>query len=189
MLTGICCKLNNVCWIKKGFTLIELLIYLAIVSSLLIMSIVFGQVFFQRNQIDVVASEINNAIHYARNMAMIHGVPVALNPIDPLQDWTKGMVLFIDNKEHHYTEKDKLLYQWQWKNQGIRIAWDGFRSNEYLVLASNLNQAACSGSFHLMIGQKDVGQLIINRLGHVQIQNKPTLNPSRDREGPETLDG
>lgn len=179
MLTGICCKLNNACWIKKGVTLIELLIYLAIVSSLLIMSVIFGQNFFQRNQIDVLVSEINNAIHYAKNMAMIHGVPIALNPVDSQQDWAKGMVLFIDNKAHHYTEKDTPLYQWQWKNQGIRVTWEGFRSKEYLVFASNLNQAACNGSFHLMIGQKDVGEIILNRFGHVQDKH----TPSRSRLG------
>lgn len=167
MRTGICCKSNTICWIKKGFTLLELLIYLAIVSSLLIMSIVFGQVFFQRNQIDVTVSEIKNAIHYARNMAITHGVPVTLNPIGIQQNWTEGMVLFIDNKEHHYTERDTILYQWQWKNHGLRVTWSGFRSNEYLILASNLNQAACSGSFDFVVGKKEVRRLIINRLGHV----------------------
>ncbi|WP_165483390.1 GspH/FimT family pseudopilin [Legionella jamestowniensis] len=121
----------------------------------------------QQNQLKVIEDEISDAIRYARKMALLHGVRLALTPLADSDDWSKGMILFIDNEQHKYQSDDKLLHQWQWQKPGLQIKWRGFLSNSYLLFSSNLKHAATSGHFDLLTADTKHTKLIINRFGRV----------------------
>jgi Tfp pilus assembly protein FimT len=104
-----------------GFTLFESLVYLAVLTILLSFSIPLSHFFYQKNEVEVVAGDVINAILYARNIALKEGTPVTLNPFPISKDWSSGMVLFVDNSSHHYSENDKIIHQWQWRHKGVRV--------------------------------------------------------------------
>lgn len=121
----------------------------------------------QKNQLKVIEREISHAIHYARKMALLYGVRLALTPLTGSEDWSKGMVLFIDNEQHQYHSGDKLLHQWLWEKPGLQISWKGFLSNSYLLFSSNLKHSATSGHFDLFTAEAQHVKLTVNRLGRV----------------------
>lgn len=122
---------------------------------------------FQQNQLKVIENEISNAIRYARKMSLLYDVRLALTPLADSKDWSKGMILFIDNKRHTYQIGDKLLHQWQWNHQDLHVIWKGFLSNSYLLFSSNLKNAATSGHFDLFTTTSQHKKLIINRFGRI----------------------
>ena len=158
-----------------GFTLIELLVCLAILSALFFF-VPISSLFYQHNQIEVTCEDIKNAIRYARNVALLKGVPLALTPLPGTSDWSEGMILFIDNPLHQYNAHDELIYQWQWRHPGIQIEWKGFRSTQYLTFSTLLNESTSNGTFHVFSNHSEQRKLIVNRLGRIR---ESTLGASR----------
>jgi prepilin-type N-terminal cleavage/methylation domain-containing protein len=154
-----------------GLTLIELLVGLLILTILICLSLPFGLAIQQRNQLQIVENEITTAVAYARNMALLHKRPLTLTPLPNATDWSSGMILFVDNKNHQYTEKDKLIHQWQWFHRGIQVIWQGFRSHHYLLFSSELQHAATSGHFEIKVNHARSRRLVINRFGRVVKQS------------------
>lgn len=153
---------------NNGLTLIELLIYLSVLCVLLLLSIPLSSDFYQKKHADRVGDDIKSAIRYSRNMAFKNNVPLALNPLSESGDWSKGMVLFIDNPLHRYTDKDKIVHQWQWNYPGVQVAWRGFRSNQYVIFSPVLRQSTANGQFTIVTNKPYQKDLIVNRLGHVR---------------------
>ncbi len=149
----------------NGLTLIELLISLALLSLLTCMSLAAGGMILHKNQLDVLENDISTAVRYARNRALLFNVPLSLSPLAD-SDWSEGMVLFADNKQHRYTKKDKIFYQWRWHHPGLRVSWYGFRSNHYLLFSPELKHTALSGHFTISNGQQH-RELVLNRYGHI----------------------
>ena len=161
---------------SRGFTLIELLISLALVSLLLLMYLPVSLASYQKNQLQMMENELSTAVRYVRNKALMTNRRLILTPLPNSRDWSKGMILFVDNKQHLYTKSDKLLHRWQWKSQGMRINWRGFLSNHYLLFASDLKEAACSGHFDLVTQEGQHSILVVNRLGRIkQVASKMPL--------------
>lgn len=150
---------------SKGFTLLELLCCILLVSLLFLQSLPSINRTLNKNQLEMAEDEINHAIAYARKMALIVNVPLALTPLPDSTDWSKGMVLFIDNKLHRCQSGDKLLHQWQWNFSTVQIQWKGFESTQYILFANDLLHAATSGHFDLYSTYGESKRLVLNRLG------------------------
>ncbi|WP_058442577.1 hypothetical protein [Legionella brunensis] len=154
----------------QGLTLLELICTLILLALLFLLSVPSGLSLFNKNQLQVAEDEISTAICYARKMALLLDARLALTPIDDSGDWSKGMLLFVDNKKHKYHQGDKLLHQWKWHFRGLQISWKGFQSNSYLLFANNLNHAATSGHFDLLTVESNHAKLVVNRFGRVVSQ-------------------
>lgn len=152
----------------SGFTLIELLIYSGVLCILLLMSVPLSVDLYQKKHADIIANDIKNAIRYARNVTFDNDVPMTLSPLPDTSDWSRGMILFIDNPHHQYTNKDKIVYQWQWSYPGVRVAWRGFRSDAYITFSPVLRQSTANGRFNIVTNRQYKKELIVNRLGHVR---------------------
>ena len=123
--------------------------------------------FKEKNTLQLMMQEIDNTVRYARVMANLYNLPLVLSPLPDHKDWAAGMVLFIDNKQHKYTEQSTLLYKWQWHHPGLHVLWTGFMTNNYLLFTADLHHAATNGQFNISIG-KECATLVVNRLGRVK---------------------
>jgi type IV fimbrial biogenesis protein FimT len=151
-----------------GLSLLELVAGLVILSILFFFCLPLGLSIYQNNHVEVIKNEISTAVHYARTSAALRGLPLILTPLSHTSDWSAGMILFVDNEKHQYTEKTELIHEWQWKHRGIRVNWQGLYSKNYLVFASDLKHAAASGHFIIQNDQGKTLKLTLNRLGRVR---------------------
>lgn len=156
---------------NNGLTLIEMLVSLMIISLSFALCLPLGFSVFENNKLQVLEREISTAVRYTRNMALLHHIPLILTPLPNSVDWSEGMILFVDNKNHHYTEQDKIIHQWAWLKKGIKVSWEGFYSKKYLLFASELNHSASSRHFTLQNSEGEIVKLVINRLGRIVNQN------------------
>jgi len=150
-----------------GFTLIELMIVLLILSVLILGALPAWQSSSEDTHLSVVENELIQALHYARNSALLSGKTLTLNPDPITHEWSDGLVLFQDNATHQFHRGDKIEYQWHWKYPEVHVQWHGFRSNDFLIFASDYNHASLSGHFALMVNGKEK-KVVINRLGRVR---------------------
>lgn len=153
---------------SKAFTLIELLLSLAILSILLLFSIPSLYSIHQKNQVLAIQDDIKSAVRFAKIEAMACGNNLILTPKQHSNDWSQGMLLFVDNATHHYKPGDKLLREWCWHTPNIRVTWKGFQSKNYLLFSSDVARNAVNGYFEIH-GQLQSGvTLVINRLGRIR---------------------
>ncbi|WED44644.1 GspH/FimT family protein [Legionella cardiaca] len=150
-----------------GFTLIELLCCLLLLSLLFFISLPISLTMLHQNQLEIMEDEICTAIRYARKMALLYDVRLALTPLAEAGDWSRGMILFVDNKKHKYQPGSQVLHQWQWHQPGLQVSWNGFQSNSYLLFSNNLKHAATSGHFNLLTAESKHVKLIVNRFGRI----------------------
>ncbi|WP_242601677.1 GspH/FimT family pseudopilin [Legionella lansingensis] len=154
----------------QGLTFFELICCLIVLGLLFLISLPSGVFLLTRNQLETVENEITMAIHYARDMALLHGSRLALAPLSGTEDWSYGMILFVDNKNHKYQPGDQVIHQWQWHHPRLRVRWRGFQSNAYLLFSSDLKHAATTGHFALLTAQSKQVKLVVNRFGRVSKQ-------------------
>jgi len=152
---------------SQAFSFIEALFVLIIVSVLCLCCLPASSKIQEKNKIEVVKKELKNIIQYSRTMSMIMGDNLTLNPLSEENDWSKGMILFIDNQTHRYSNLDNVIQQWQWSGETVKIVWNGFRNSNYLIFSSNLHQASASGHFTLYYHDKEVSRIRVNRFGKV----------------------
>lgn len=126
-----------------------------------------GLTLYQNNQLQVIENEIIMAIKFARNSALLEGVPLTLTPLPHSTDWSEGMILFTDNKAHQYKEPDQIIHQWRWKYKTVKVGWKGFLSTHYLIFSPQLDHSATSGHFIIQTDNTHVAQLVVNRFGRV----------------------
>lgn len=148
-----------------GWTLLELLCVLAIIGVSGLGFLFFSNDMFQNNRCAVIRQQIMSAVAYSRNTALVLGKAVALNPLDA--DWSRGMVLFVDNKTHVLRPTDTVLHVWQWKPAPFTVVWFGFRSRQYIVFAPEAAHAASNGHFSIRYKTMEKVQLVVNRLGRI----------------------
>ncbi|KTD36209.1 Tfp type 4 fimbrial pilin related signal peptide protein domain protein [Legionella nautarum] len=155
-----------------GLTLIELLAGLMIIGIVFALCIPLGFSLYGKNQLKLLENEIGIAIRFARNMALLKHVPLVLTPLPSSDNWSDGMILFIDNKNHQYAETDEIIHQWNWQKLKVQVSWVGFRSNNYLLFSSTLSHSASNGHFILRNNEGNTVKLVINRLGRVAAQKQ-----------------
>lgn len=154
--------------LQTGFTLIETLVVLLLITVIAVCAIPSWRVANEASHLSVVESELVNALHHARNTALLTGKTLA---ISPLKDWSEGLLLFEDNPEHRYKDQDKLYYQWHWSKHSVKVIWYGFQSNNYLVFSAYPQHASLSGHFILTAGDGRQKKIIINRIGRIKRDN------------------
>ncbi|MBA3536401.1 MAG: GspH/FimT family pseudopilin [Tatlockia sp.] len=151
-----------------GLSLLELVAGLVILSILFFFCLPLGLSIYRNNQVEIIKNEISAAVQFARTTAALRGLPLILTPLPQSSDWSAGMILFVDNERHQYSEKTELIHQWQWNYQGIRINWQGLYSKNYLLFAAEQKHAAASGHFIIQHVQGKSLKITLNRLGRVR---------------------
>ena len=153
-----------------GFTLIELLVSLSVLAIVLCCSFSFAPALYKKNQLQKVTDELKGAIVFAKIQALLTGDVLALTRLPGSNDWSDGIVLFIDNPKHQYTPDAKLLHEWHWKYAGIHITWQGFQSKAYLLFSPDISNSTVNGSFLMTNENQQQSKLVVNRLGRVTVQ-------------------
>jgi Tfp pilus assembly protein FimT len=157
---------------------VEIIFCLSLLSLLFVMAFPAGHFFFNDKKLHLIEDQIASALLYAQNMATIRGIPLVLASISGSEDWSLGMMLFIDSPDHKYRPGVKILQRWEWAYPGLQVFWKGFQSNSYLLFANDLKHAATNGHFELISVQGDHIRLVINRLGHLNKVLKSRVNAS-----------
>lgn len=152
---------------SAGFTLLELLLCLSLLGIIAFFSLPYTPSLYKQNQLQTVTAEIKSAIHTAKMQALVVGKTLALTPLPDADDWSEGMLLFVDNAKHQYTPHVKPLYEWHWKSAGTHVSWHGFQSKDYLLFATDLRSSTTNGYFVIKNAQQQA-KLIINRVGRVR---------------------
>ncbi len=153
---------------SKGFTLLELLLTLSLISTITFLSLSYAPSLYKKNQLQTVSTEIKSAIHTAKMQALAKGKPLTLAPLSNTNDWSKGMLLFVDNPKHQSTPNTEPLYEWHWKSAGTDVFWHGFQSKDYLLFTTDLRSSMTNGYFVIKNTQQQI-KLIVNRVGRVRI--------------------
>ena len=151
-----------------GLTLIELLVCLSLLAIILCFTLPFGSALYQKNQLQLKANAIKNAIQMAKTQALLTGESLALTPLPEALDWSEGMLLFVDDGKHRYTPGLKLVHEWHWKLTGIQVTWHGFQSKDYIRFTSELGRNTANGYFRIANATNAPIKLIVNRLGRVK---------------------
>ena len=166
---------NFISWKKvesqSGLTLIEILIGLSLFSVIFLISISFYSSLHKKIELSIIVEEIKGAIQFAKLEAMIEGENLVLAPIFNSKDWSEGIILFVDNKEHKYLANSKIIHEWHWGKSKVHVSWKGFQSSNYLLFSNELSRMAVNGNFiikNLIGGQV---KLIVNRIGRVKVSN------------------
>lgn len=153
---------------SQGFGLIESVLALVIFSLIAAFCFPLASDFYQKNLLDGRASELRAALRFAQNTALTRGDNLILSPLPGTNDWSAGMILFIDKGNHQYSPGDLLLREWQWCSNSLRLSWKGFYSDNYLLFSADMKQAILSGHFDIQAVNRSAIRLIVNRLGRVQ---------------------
>lgn len=153
----------------RGFTLLELLTALIVFGILCGFGLTYLSASQSKNQLQVVADEIKQAIHYAKIEALVNAHTVTLSPRTQNNDWSDGMLLFVDNQLHHNEPETKLIREWKWRASAVHVHWHGFESSHYLRFSPNLMSRGCNGYFIIENNQSKRIKLVVNRLGRVYV--------------------
>ncbi|RMX18349.1 hypothetical protein EAS68_08355 [Legionella jordanis] len=149
-----------------GFSLIELVFVMLLMSLFCFMAFPVWHSLFKKNQLEAIEHEITLAIEHAKRLALLHDQHLILRGI--ADDWSQGMILFPDTKDHKYHQGSKILHKWQWHYPGMQISWKGFQSNSYILFVNDLKKATTSGHFKLLTPQSTSIKLVVNRFGRVR---------------------
>ena len=152
----------------RGFSLIEILIVFILLAILSGLGLSFLPALLKKNQREVIADEISQAIQYAKLETLTRQRVLTLAPIADDADWSKGMRLYEDNKAHRYTKESTVIREWHWHSPGTRVTWRGFESAVYLRFTPELNPRSANGRFVLQCAGLSPITLVINRLAHVK---------------------
>ena len=147
--------------------LIELLVSLSILSIVFLFALPFTPLLYKKNQQDIIAIDIKNAIYFAKTQSLLTGESLLLTSLPGENDWSRGMLLFVDNPEHQYKSGVKQLREWHWNVGNEHITWRGFQSNRYLRFATDLSHSAINGYFIIGNLTSKPIKLMVNRLGRV----------------------
>lgn len=157
---------------SAGITLLELLITLAILGVLVCFGVSFAPL--HQHRLHRKADEIKSIVRYATHEAMQKGVDLALSPWPIPSDWSKGMVLFVDdNNNHQYNTKAQVIRKWRFQDDKITVLWQGFQSKQYLLFSPKLYERAINGKFVITNELQQQVILVVNRLGHVRDLSSP----------------
>lgn len=151
-----------------GLTLIELLLCLGLLTVLLVAGLGFGSQFLAKRQALILEKQLVSVVQYSRHWAQVFHQDVTLNPLAGQNDWSKGMVLFVDNSSHHYSSQVKLIHQWYFnQNRLLRLVWHGFQADDYLMFSKETHRSTVNGHFLILSDGVVLKRLVVNRLGRI----------------------
>ncbi|OGV38378.1 MAG: hypothetical protein A3F46_00320 [Legionellales bacterium RIFCSPHIGHO2_12_FULL_42_9] len=151
-----------------GFTLIEILCTLSILSLSVFCVFTLSERFLIANENYNLTAQLMNMVNYSRNMALFTNLNLTINPYH--NDWSCGVVLFIDNKNHHYSGHEKIIHIWSWKLKFLQLSWHGLLADDYLTFSNNLNHAITNGHFTISQNVNVIRRIVLNRLSRVIIK-------------------
>ena len=120
----------------------------------------------------MIRDEVRGAIHFSKLQALIKGNDLVLTHLPGTDDWSSGMLLFVDNGQHVYTHDTRLVHQWYWHSAGIHLEWHGFQSKDYILFTPDIISSTLNGTFVITNTLQQV-KLIMNRLGRIRETTKP----------------
>ncbi|WP_169042441.1 GspH/FimT family protein [Legionella taurinensis] len=123
-----------------------------------------------KTQLFVAQHRLTQAIHYARNQALVKHSVLILHPVEQ-GNWAKGMVLFKDPGEHRFSHQQEVVYEWHELGGPLTITWSGFHSQDALIFSHALGHAAANGYFSIAYQGVELGRIVINRLGRLRVVN------------------
>ncbi|MDP3704643.1 MAG: GspH/FimT family pseudopilin [Legionellaceae bacterium] len=154
--------------LQSGITLIELLIYLSLVGMFFCLTTPFSSSFYKKNQNQVIADGIKNAVRYAKLQAIVRGERLLLTHRVGTEDWSSGMALYVETlSSKKQPIAGELLYEWLWPMSASRVVWNGFQSKHYLRFGPNLSQSIVNGTFVIDGNGLNPIRLVVNRMGRV----------------------
>jgi type IV fimbrial biogenesis protein FimT len=151
-----------------GITLIELLVCLSIISSALLVGFFFAPPLYKKNQVYLVVNDIRTAVHIAKLQALSRGETMVLASSKRTENWSQGMLLFVDDAHHRDLSKSKLLHQWDWSFEGVEVAWSGFKSKSHLSFTNNGRDSTANGYFLIKGPDSCFVKIIVNRVGRLR---------------------
>jgi Tfp pilus assembly protein FimT len=155
---------------NKGITLIELMITLLICVILIVAAIPTYSYFSNKNALIVRQNEILLAIKFARKQSVLYGKPIVLSKHQQCDDWSCGMLLFVNNRGNNQFElNDELLHHWKWDKSKVLVKWKGFSSDDYIVFMPQLSNSLASGTFTLSINEGKTSSITMNRFGRTRV--------------------
>ncbi|WP_203454439.1 prepilin-type N-terminal cleavage/methylation domain-containing protein [Legionella sp. MW5194] len=152
---------------QQAFSLVELLVSLALFTLLLSFYLGMNANNQLKTQLTVAQHRLTQAMHYARNQALVKRSVLILHPMEQ-GNWAKGMVLFKDPGEHRFNHQE-VVYEWHDPGSPLTITWSGFHSPDALVFSHTLRHAAANGYFSISYQGVELGRVIINRLGRLRV--------------------
>jgi type IV fimbrial biogenesis protein FimT len=152
-----------------GLTFIELLVGLSLLAIVMLFSTPSLDLVFKKNKLELRVDEITRIIKYARNSALLKGKTLILMPIKGDKDWSAGMkLIYRDNGNFNYDKSDtpEIDHEWRWDPAFIKIDWNGFVSNNYLIFAPEIRSNSLNGYFNISYKNNSY-KLTLNRLARV----------------------
>lgn len=140
---------------------------ISLLSLLVTFAMPWAKSVYQKNRLQARVNALTTAILFARNTAFSKNVPMTLSPLPGTDDWSRGMILFVDNPEHRYSSKDHIIQAWQWQSSNVQVQWQGFQSKRYLTFSSHLQQSTANGHFLLSTDSGLQKKVYVTRLARV----------------------
>lgn len=145
-----------------GLSLLETLMALLILSILFAFGMSNLLNSYSKNQDEVIAKDILQAIQFAKMQALTHGKTVTLAPIEKDGDWSQGMRLLTHDK--------LVIREWQWHHFGNhQVRWRGFESLNYLRFTPDLLSRSANGQFVIQHDAKHQIKVVVNRLARARM--------------------
>jgi len=162
---------------NNGFTLLELIISLAIMAILLGLAISLNSHLIAYYRRDVAAKTLLSALNAARSAAMSRGRVVTLCPSEDRKtcdgDWSHRLLVFIDTAATGEVVSDDAILHVYNKLAHGQLELHAFPTSRYFRFAPNSFSDNQNGRFTFCYKGKG-WQLIVNRLGRIRLEQKPT---------------
>lgn len=160
----------------NGFQLIELMVSLAIVSSLISLSMPSYKDLIIRQYTRVEVNKWLLAFNFARQTAITSGNIVTVCPSDDGlscgRNWQSGAIVFIDLNRDHIKDANELLLQTvESVNQQQRVSWRAFQNRPYVQFQKNGFTWAQNGTLRICNDDPSLKYnraLIVTRSGRIR---------------------
>jgi Tfp pilus assembly protein FimT len=155
--------------LERGVSLFEVLLVLLCGMIVVAFGLPLTTHWYQQQQVAVMVSDIQQALHQAATEAMTRGEIMRLMPCSHCRSWSQGMMLIAERDVNH-PHATESRYEWRWPTATCTVSWHGFISNDFLRFSPDLDHAALNGYFLIQSDQQNEIKLVVNRLGNVRIE-------------------
>ncbi len=166
---------------SRGFTLLEALVVVALLALLLGLSVPGLTGWRARQQLQAQAEDLWNSLMLARAQALLYQQHVTVcagagDLCDPLADWHKGWVVFVDTNRNGVLESgERLLHQRAASPERVRMRGNSAVSR-HIGYGAEGRSESLTGGFQAgtitacAVGQNTGWRLIINAVGRPRLE-------------------
>lgn len=156
-----------------GFTLLELLIVIMLTALLALMSLFVGFHWFSLQKQQMMLTTLRQSLDFARQAAIAQGQSVTLCAAASAQicgdDWSRGILIFIDAEKTAIPHTDSLLLQVPPLLQTGKLVWRGWLPVNIIRFAADGLPHGYHGSFYLLQDHSEKIVLVMNALGRIRM--------------------